>query len=190
MAKKKKSTEDIIADYYNRRRISKEVANIKLDIHRYSKALMEPDMMVKSEAVYEKFKIHRYYDKDSFIDHLADTMPNINMSTANKMWEEYNHRDKLIISGQYEEWRYENYRKNYLKAMRNSGLSREVIKNVEALPMEKWKDIIIVPTPTKDNVNDTLFPRLGGFHYGDASAKFIKTATQQIKDAFEASNFF
>lgn len=186
MSKKKKSNEDIIADYYNKRRISQDVRSIKLDTNKYNKAILESDYMSKSDAVYEKFKIHRYYDRDSFIDHLASTMPNLSTSMADKMWKEYQHRDNLIISGQYEEWRYENYRKNYIKAMRSSGLSREAIKNVEALPMEKWKDIIIIPKADKDNVNDTLLPRLGGFHYGDASIKFIKSAIEQIKEAFSA----
>lgn len=182
---KKKKAYDIIDDYYAKQRINVKIRNISLDKSRYDKAMLQPDMYSRRQEVYERFSIAMYNTKQEFIDRQEKINPDIPMSTVDKLWKEYQDRDKLIISGQYEDYRYSSYRENYLKAMKRSGMGLEVIKNVEALPLEKWKEIVNIPKASKDTAQDKLFPLLGGFHYGDQSLKFIRAATESIKEAFE-----
>lgn len=188
MSRKKKSNDDIIAEYYDKKRISASVRKIKLDNDRYNKAMLDINNSAYVDSIYEKFDIHRYTNKHEFFMHKLETMPNIPTEKLNEMWSDYQHRDKLIISGQYEEWRYKAYRDNYIEAMKRSAFPTNVIKNIEKLSLEEWKNLVILPKSNKENVGDTLLPKLGGFHYGDAASKYVKAATDEIKEAFKAAN--
>lgn len=186
MANSKKKTNDIINRYYDKFKVSDSIKSIKLDVDRYNQAMQQSNVYEKRQDVYDKFGIKMYNSRQEFGIAKSAVFPKgISRDKLDEMWKDYQDRDKLIISGQYEEYRYQSYRSKYIEAMKRSGLSNEVIKNVESLPMEKWKDIIILPS-NKNNASEKLFPKLGGFHYGDTSEKFIHAATSEIKAAFAA----
>lgn len=184
MSRKKKSNDDIIAEYYDKKRMSKNVRNLKVNEKLLYQASQDPNNEVYVDSVYEKFNIHRYANRKEFVLSKLESMPNIPNEKLDDMWRDYQHRHLLIKSGQYEEWRYTSFRENYISAMKNSAFSLEAIKNVENIPLEKWKEIIALPTVDKHKPGDTLFPKLGGFQYGKIAVKFAKAATDEIKEAF------
>lgn len=181
---------DLLEGYIKKSRISEKINKIHVDMNRLNDELSKPGWLERAEEVYKKYGIKQYsLDKAGEKQFRLDKLNNSNKDLSNKeleqLWREYQHRDDLIISGQYEDIRAQMYRDNYLKAMRKSGIYPEAIKNVEALSLENWKTIMELPSANKKNPKDTLMPHIGGFHYGSVSATFINNAIEDIKNAFK-----
>lgn len=184
--RKGKSDYDIINEYYEKRRISESVRGIKVNQDMLNTALQNPNYMEQREAVYSKFEIKSYANEYEFRLAKRSIYPNIPDDKLAEMWKDYLHRDKLIISGQYEQYRYESYREKYLDALKRMAMPSYVIKSIERIPLENWKDIIILPSPNKNEESDKQFPKLGGFTYGEASRQQVARITSEITDAFRA----
>lgn len=184
MARRSKQKWDILYSYYEKGQISKEIKSITLDKERFEKQIVRTDINEYKDDIYNRFKIKKFESKDAFIDYQASVYPDLKTSEVNKRWNDYLHRDELITSGQYEEYRYKQYRENYIEALTKGGFPNELIRNVQNLPFDKWKEIIILPGTKKDNISDRQFPVLGGFKYGDANKEFINRTIEEIRDAF------
>ena len=181
---------DLLEEYIKKSRISEKINKVHVDIRRLNDELSKPGWLERVEEVYKKYGIKQYsLDKAGEKQFRLDKLNNSNKDLSNKeleqLWQEYHHRDDLIVSGQYEDIRAQLYRDNYLKAMRKSGIYPEAIKNVEALSLENWKTIMELPSANKKNPKDTLMPHIGGFHYGSVSATFINNAIEDIRNAFK-----
>ena len=186
MSRRKKYKYDIIHDFYKKRQMSEEVKKTAVDINRLNTQRMRSDIDNYVDSIYSMFNIKRFKNKDEFLDYQANSNPDLKTSEVNKRWEEYKHRDDLITSGQYEDLRYKQYRENYITALKKGNFPMELITNVENLSIEKWKEIIILPSANKEKPNDRQFPVLGGYRYGDANEAFYRATIAEIKEAFNA----
>lgn len=186
--KRKRQVADIIDRAFQNKRINENIRSIKLDESRYNKQKDRVDINEYRDEIYERFNMKQYNNEAEFrLVKLAqlpkETTTDEQLRT---LWRDYQYRDKLVISGQYEEYRYSQYRKNYIKALKEGGFPRELINNIEKISLDKWKDIIILPSYDKTKLKDTQFPKLGGFKYGEVSERFIKSTIEEIRSAFDA----
>lgn len=190
MAKKKDI--DLLDEHFKKHRISDKVRSTPVNQYRLNKALEDPNIRQKVSDVYEKFGIKEYeisskgyaqFRKDKLAVGIG--IDSIGNKELEKAWREYQHRDDLIISGQYEDLRAEIFRDNYLKAMEKTNLSPEAILNVQKLSLENWKTIMTLPKSNKKDEKDTLMPHIGGFHYNAASEDYITAVIGEIKTAFD-----
>ena len=195
MGRKKKRTVvgKSIADYYFHGKISEHINEMKVDKKRLDKALENPNIFEDVAEVYDRYKLRQYEDFDEFRDSFEDAGLNLKMSDIKKLWKQYEHRDDLIFSGQYEEYRLELVKNNYIQAAIKSNLPARVIRNLKNLPAEKWKDLVYFPSTEKETTYDFLLPRIGEFIYAVVGVEDYGLddtrgeLEERIKSAFEAS---
>lgn len=161
----KKSVGKSISDYYKKGHISDQIKEIAVDEDRYDAALDDPSTYERIDRVYEKYGIKQYNDIDEFSEAMEEFAPNMKRSEIKQLWKDYEHREKLIVSGQYEEYRLGLMKENYLAAARRSHLPDKIIKNLENLEPSKWDALVYYPSQTKESTYDYLLPRIGEFVY-------------------------
>ena len=173
-----------IKDYYSGLKISDDIRKIPLSMNKYFKR----DMKLSTrdiKDIYEKYNIVYYGSKQEYMNskeayELTDAQKKV-------LWEDYEYRHKLIISGQYEDYRTELFRDNYIKAMRRIGASEKEIQILENIPINQWSLMEITPNVEKDNLRDKLLPPLGLFHYDDKSflSEVRNDIQKLLKDKFD-----
>lgn len=173
-----------IKDYYSGLKISDDISKIPLSINRYFKR----DMHLGTRDVkniYAKYNIVYYGSKEEFMR--SKEPYKLKAEEREVLWKDYEHRHKLIISGQYEEYRTKLFRDNYLNAMRRIGASEKEIQILENISLEDWSLMEITPNVEKDNLRDKLLPPLGLFHYDDKSflSEVRNDIQKLLKDKFD-----
>lgn len=188
---RKKVVGKSIQSYFRKGHVSDAVNDIEVDVDRLEKALDDPSTYERADAVYEKFGMRKYKDIDEFTDYMSKFNPNMPMSDIEKLWADYEHRDDLILSGQYEEYRLQLIKDNYLEAAKKSGLSEKVIHNIENLPLDKWDKMVYYPSDSKETTYDQILPRIGEFTYAILNVEYGTEddprieLEDRIKEAFE-----
>lgn len=180
MALKRITPIDQIADYYKRNKVANIILNTPVDATRPLKSDEE------IETVYEKFKIRQYKTREEFVDDLMENSVYEEKDIYDK-WKEYQHRDRLIATGQYEDIRFDIYKTKYVKAMRSIGFSEREIAQVERLSLEKFKNVAKAKQFNKEKMGDFILPNLGEFAYNALGRNIdprLDEYRQAIKDAF------
>ena len=155
-----------IKDYYTGLKISDNIHKIKVNMTKYWKRdanLWESDI----KAIYDKYNIVYYKSKEEYM--LSKEEYELTDKQKQTLWEDYEHRHKLIVSGQYEDYRAELFRDNYIKAMRRIGAGEKEIQILQDIPLSQWGLLEITPQAQKDNARDKQLPPLGTFSYNDKS---------------------
>lgn len=191
---RKKKVGYAIENAYRGGRVTENVKNIKLNRKKYEEALDDPETYTRIDEVYKRYGIKYFADEDEYFEYMENIFPNMSVSDMRKLWREYEYREKLIATGQYEEYRLQLIKDNYIKAARRANLSEEVINNLEKLPVDKWRDLFYLGND-KEKVNDYKLPRIGEFVYiqmgvelgGESNTN--NEIEEQIKSAFEALNY-
>lgn len=134
------------------------------------------------EDVYRRFNIRQYKN----MEELRRDMIDYGYTTEQiaKIEADYKHRDLLIGSGQYQEYRIRSYQTRYLKALRIANVSEEFIENIRKLSTAEF-GILSGKLDYRTNTNAKyLLPQLGGFNYYMMGVH-ANDKTKEIEDKIE-----
>lgn len=101
-----------------------------------------------------------------------------------KEWKFYQHRDDLIATGQYEEFRYNDYRDKYIENMKKWMVDQRLIDTMKNASLEELKRIIQDPNSAKDDKNKNTLPVLG-FTYSQVTGPQLAETEESIMEAFK-----
>lgn len=152
---KQRKVSDTITAHYGKYRVADTIMNMRVDTRR--KQISETEI----NRVYERFQMTRYKNKAEFTKEMSSHFP-YSQEEIDTLWREYEHRDDLVRTGQYEEARLENYRKNYIDTLRSRNVPEEIINRIQNLSLNEWSDLIQQPNADKGKEKDRVLPVLGG----------------------------
>lgn len=133
----------------------------------YSNVAPEKRVLTSKEIsnAYERFGITQYASKDEFLAHVDSR---ISPSQANVYWSNYQHREALISSGQYEELRGNDYRKNYIEQYKKkNGYSKNILTKLENMPTEAWIKLSSMQKATHKKKGWYLLPNIQVYYDKD-----------------------
>lgn len=139
--------------------------------------------------VYETYHINQYENREDFIEAMKENkFTKYSDAELEKLWKQYEHRDMLIETGQYEEYRINAYRNKYIAALKIEGVNQNVIDNIKKLSNEEFASLVGTNDARVDNDRVYLLPILGQFDYHimgiKANSKIIEIE-DEIKNAFK-----
>lgn len=180
----KKEVLDTIKDYYAGLKMSENIRKIPLNMNKYWKRdqqLYSSDI----KEIYDKYGIAYYKNKAEFDS--AKEVYDLTTSQKEELWNDYQYRHKLIISGQYEDYRINVFKENYIKGMRRLGASETEIDVLSKLTTSQWEFLATLPDANKNNIKDKRLPPLGLFNYDDKSylAKVREDLSILLKEQFD-----
>lgn len=197
-----KSKRKSIREYYQQRTQTKAIMDIAVKGERKSEAYVN--------EVYSNFRIARWSSRSDYegvarenfrtavVKDNRDTLRKMNpeqrkefieAETNKKLeqgWNFYQHRDDLIATGQYEEYRYGDFRNKYVENMRTWAIDEKYIKAIEGANIEQLKNLFRFPNVRKDEKQKTELPILG-FSYGRLSGAQLAEAESAIRTALAGS---
>ena len=173
-----------LSNFYGVNTPSQRVRKIKVDTDKLNERLREKDIDNYKESIYDKYEITFYRNKQEFIEGLPSEVTN--KKHIDRLWEEYKHRDDLITTGQYDDFRVSIYKENYVKEMKKIGMSKKEIELIKNMDNETFSKLAFMPKGDKTNVNDTIIPKLGGFQYAalGISDKALKDYREGLRSDF------
>ena len=189
-SRKKDWVSEHLDQYYSRKGIAAIVRNTPVDWSRHTDR--DPT------EVYERYQINQFTSKEQFRDYfikngLVDEKLTLKKRERllDKMWNDYVHREQLMITGQYDEIRTQIFKDNYIKALVAIGVPNVYIKALEKAGLNEWSKMATLPNPNKDEDSPTKLPHLGGFAYstkGDNERRYdmAKILTDVISAMLEA----
>lgn len=154
-----------IKEWVKKNRISEDIVRLDLDVQRFRDSKKDNTISAYKSLIYSQYNLKRYKDKEDFMKSLEDYP--ITELQAEVLWESYKHRDKLIQSGQYDEYRLEVFRKNYVKTLEGKGHSQDLIDAINGLSYKELRDLVIYPNARKDDANKSKLPPIGNYKYSE-----------------------
>ena len=124
----------------------------------------------------------KYKDRHKFIEDAVN-------DTLKQRWEEYEHRDKLIETGQYDRFRIEDYREKFINVLKEMNIDENIIYTMEKLSADKLSALISQPNTQRDSNQKRKLPTLGWYYPskdGNASEDIIAKTEAEILEAFKA----
>ena len=193
-----KSREEIMGDiseYYKKYQYNKDILRIKVNEDKYMKYQRDPNREMYVNEIFERYNILRndngrpFNSEQEYGDYLRKNTP-YNDEQIELLWKDYTKIKNLVLTGQYEEYRINTFRDSYIKAMKESGLSKSAIDNLKDLSIEQFAELANQRDARKDSNNKWRLPQLGGFDYHtniDPQAKrdYATMAEQEIRALFE-----
>ena len=168
-----------IQKYYNNYLISENVRDLEVDRKRFKENQFKMSPTAK-RAIYERYGLGYYSSYREFYDSKKELyMSEVQIKA---LWVEYEHRDMLIISGQYEEYRMQAYKENYIKGLERLGATQEEIEQVRNLTDVEFEKLMI-PNGDKNNLNKSKLPELGLFAYNDIDS--LNRVRKDLNKAFK-----
>ena len=139
-----------------------------------------------ASSIYEKFNIREYKN----MTELKQDMTDYGRTTEQieQIIKDYKHRDELIRSGQYEEYRLSSYKKRYIRALKVANVDDTIIRNIEKLDLSKFSDLMGLRDARTDTPTKYRLPQLGGFNYYSIGMHYndkTKEIEEEIKGAFK-----
>ena len=142
------------------------------------------DMIIANRTAKERHESlpHMFRSDNAKIEYV-DKLAN---ERLDKWYSYYQHRELLILSGQYDELRSQQYREQYLKHLRMGNISGEIIKNIEDLSLEEWNKLVQQPDANIDSPNNRKLPFLESV-YSYMSHEKTPDIESEIKEAFKSA---
>ena len=187
----KKASKTAIRDYndwYWGGRISEAVNDTRVNYKKYQQFHRQvPNIEEYKRSIYEKYGLKQYKDKQEYIDVHSKY---ISKEEIDKRWKDYNHRDILISSGQYDELRISQYQEAYAKKLRKAGYPEDVAHNIEKLTPKQFNEIMLLPNADKTNLKSSVLPDIGNFQYHIKGVMYLPedTIDTNINDIIEVFN--
>ena len=185
---------DIFRGYYDKGKISNRVMKTKVDYDRLTKNEQEYGTHFEEyvESQYRDWGVKYYHSKEEFYNDFNEHSP-LSRDKIDERWQMYQHRDKLIRSGQYEDIRLQQYKDVYIKSMKATGFTEEEIYNIEKLSLSSFKKLVGGIDFDKTNPNKTYLPILGEFIYmykqeGLAEDSNLPEYQHRLRLAFQEAN--
>lgn len=180
--------------YKNAKIISKDVKNIEYSYAKYKKhaeLLRQRHTTVEAykDTIYKTFNIRQYSNLNELERDMVDY--GYNKEQIANIKRDYIHRDQLISSGQYEEYRIKSYQTRYVKALKVANVDPIIIKNIEKLDILKFASLIGLRDARTDTQSKYRLPQLGGFNYYSIGIHYndkTKEIEEEIKGAFKEAN--
>lgn len=184
-----------ITDYYTKYQYNKSILRIKVDEDKYMKYQRDANRQDYVNQMFERYNLLRdkngrpFSNEQEYGDYLRKNSP-YNDEQIELLWKDYTKIKNLVLTGQYEDYRINTFRDNYIKAMKESGLSKSAIDNLKDLSIEQFANLANQRDPRKNSTNKWRLPELGGFDYHtniDPQAKrdYATMAEQEIRALFE-----
>lgn len=177
--------------YRNAKIISKEVMNMEFSYNKYKKNVERlkregTTLEEYKEDIYNIYNIRQYKN----MNELKSDMITYGYSKEQitKIENQYKHRDQLIASGQYEEYRIGSYKSRYIKALKIANVSPEIIKNIERLDTISFEKLAGLRDARVNTQGKYRLPQLGGFNYHSIGIYYndkTKEIEEEIKGAFK-----
>lgn len=104
---------------------------------------------------------------------------------VDKWYSYYEHRELLILSGQYDELRMNMYREQYISHLNLGNANEELIRNIKELTPEQWKKLVEQPDVKVDSDKSRELPSLSNIYSYDSKVDNSDNITQEIKEAFK-----
>ena len=150
-------------DWYWGGRVSEEIKDTKINYRKYQQFHKQvSNIEAYKKSIYDKYNIKQYKNKQEYIDKHKDY---IGEEEANKRWKDYQHRDILISSGQYDEIRIHQYQESYATKLRKAGYPEDVAHNIEKLTPKQFNEIMLLPNADKTSLKSSVLPDIGNFQY-------------------------
>lgn len=145
--------------------MSKSIRNIEVDEDKWKRYKYRNEDYIN--MIYNKYSIKRYEFKEDFMN--SKDVYELTDRQKEALWEDYRHRDKLIRTGQYDDYRMSIFRDNYIRGLRRLGASEKELDILQSMDLSQWSELQSIPEPSKDSAKDRQLPPLGLFNYNDVS---------------------
>lgn len=140
-------------------------------------------------SIYEKFNIRQYKDMEELTRDMITY--GRNKEQIAEIIKDYKHRDELIRSGQYEEYRLSSYKQRYIRALKIANIDESIIKNIEKLDLSKFGELMGLRDARTTTMGKYRLPQLGGFNYYSIGINYndkTKEIEEEIRGAFNEAN--
>lgn len=150
----------MLKEHYKDAHVGVNINDIKVNRRKLEKALRREDLDTWLENTYKDLGITRYTSKEDMNLRAYKGMA----VDLDKRWEEYQHREDLIMTGQYQAGREELYKRNYIAQLKNLGVDSNVISALEGLSIGEWEDLASLKASDKDNINHYEMPYIFDYY--------------------------
>ena len=154
------------------------------DYSRDARRTIVQDMQIANKTAKERGeKIPFKFNSDNAREKYINQQVNERME---KWYSYYEHRELLILSGQYDEIRMNMYREQYISHLKLGNMHEEVIRNINELTPEQWKKLVEQPDARVDSEKTRELPFLSNIYSYDSRTDNSDTI-QEIKEAFKSA---
>lgn len=186
----KRIINDNVRKWIPTHKVKEDIMSIPLDRQAW-KAFNKMDKRTQQryiKSVHEQFNIQYYKNKTIFMKSIESQGYGnvISAVQAEVLWERYKYREQLIMTGQYEKFRYENFRENYIKAMIGKGHSKELVDKIKDLSFEELKAVANISESDKNKIANTKLPALGGYNYKTQGTMDLQGLAEEAEDIEKA----
>lgn len=176
--------------FYEAKLISKDIMKINYSYRKYKENYerikkQHTTMDLYASGIYEKYNIRQYKNKNEFIRDMFEH--GYTNEETDIRWKQYQHRNKLIYSGQYDEYRIKSYQHKYIKAMKAANVNDDIIENIKNLSPLQFEQLSTLRNPATNTQAKYRLPQLGGFDYNIMGINYndkTKEIEDNIRDTF------
>ena len=127
-----------IREFYAKSQTSNNIYKMKVDMRQLNKQLSTiKDIDTYLDEQYKEFGIKRFHTKNDMMKYIVNTGNINNVKLYNKTieqrWKEYQHREDLMITGQYQNYMKNYYKNNYIRNLADAGIDDEIIRALQNL---------------------------------------------------------
>lgn len=179
--------------FYSKNQTSNVISGMKVDIKRLNNRLSTiKDIDKYLDEQYKAFGIKRFYSKNDMMQYIVDTgnINNVRMyqKTIDQRWNEYLHREDLIITGQYQNYVKNYYKNNYIRELAKNNIDADIISALQELNEEEWATLASLRASDKDNPNNYALPMIDTYYDTQGlkeDEKFKWSVEQDIINAYK-----
>ena len=181
-----------IREFYAKSQTSNNIYKMKVDMRQLNKQLSTiKDIDSYLDEQYKEFGITRFHTKNDMMKYIVNTGNINNVKLYNKTieqrWKEYQHREDLMITGQYQNYMKNYYKNNYIRNLADAGIDDVIIRALQNLNEQDWATLASLRASDKDNPNNYALPMIDTYYdtEGIKNDKNLKTTIEEnIKNAY------
>lgn len=181
-----------IREFYAKSQTSNNIYKMKVDMRLLNKQLSTiKDIDTYLDEQYKEFGITRFHTKNDMMKYIVNTGNINNVKLYNKTieqrWKEYQHREDLMITGQYQNYMRNYYKNNYIGKLAEAGIDDNIIRALQELNEQEWTTLASLRASDKDNPNNYALPMIDTYYdvEGIKGDKDYKTTIEKdIKNAY------
>ncbi|MDY5996056.1 MAG: hypothetical protein SPJ07_01680 [Bacilli bacterium] len=155
--------------FYAKNQTSNIIREMKVNIKELNNRLSTiKDIDKYLDEQYKALSIKRFYSKNEMMQYIVDTgnINNVKMyqKTIDQRWNEYLHREDLIITGQYQNYVKNYYKNNYIRELAKNNIDADIISALQELNEEEWATLASLRASDKDNPNNYALPMIDTYY--------------------------
>ena len=155
--------------FYAKNQTSNIIREMKVDIKELNNRLRTIKGIDKYlDYQYKALSIKRFYSKNEMMQYIVDTgnINNVRMyqKSIDQRWNEYLHREDLIITGQYQNYVKNYYKNNYIRELAKNNIDADIISALQELNEEEWTTLASLRASDKDNPNNYALPMIDTYY--------------------------